>query len=274
MENYFQNIAYQNTYPIYLRFLLAFAVRIVENICSFFVDIFILAEKCYATELEFVQKNYIILENKFAIPKEFTNISPKNKTEKPKNSLIFIHSGTISQSYGSKEAIIFVKQFVEQYPTISVQLILIGFCSNPSYYAELQALSKNISYISWQISTQKPVAHQHILEAIAKADIALVPYQINPSNIHRIPTKFYEYIYFRVPMLLSNNTFWVNFCEQYAAALPVDFQDISKNLEIYAQIFNIFFEKLNYFYSKKIEETEILWTEKDKQICKKIFKIG
>jgi hypothetical protein len=284
MENYFQNIAYQTTYPKILRFPLAFAVRIIENLCSIFVDNFILAEKCYETELEFVGKNYVILENKYlASPKEkpvVADFSPQKmdffglKSEatdimtKSKTQLTFIYTGTISCSYGTLEAILFIKNLLKRH--FNIRLIIIGFCSDKIYYAELLAACENFTnIIDWQVSIDKPVAHEKILTAMKNADIALLPYQINKSNKNRIPTKFYEYIYHKIPMIISENEVWEFFCQQYDCAISYNFEELKSEKSETEKTLKELLE--TNFYQIQFDENEILWTENDKQKLQQIL---
>jgi hypothetical protein len=247
---------------------LAFAVRLFENLCSIFIDSFILAEKCYENELEFIGSRYIVLENKLAIPYNYDKYILLKYQQNHENKLItFIHSGTISQTYGTLEAILFVEKFIKNsakfYPNLVVKLILIGFCSDKKYYEILQETCKNLDFIDWQISNGKPVAHNKIMETIATADFALLPYHINKSNKNRIPTKFYEYIYHKVPMIISKNQLWEKFCGQYDAAISCNYTTENFGDENHlTTLFNI------HFYGKDFDKNEILWTEADRQRCR------
>lgn len=261
MENYFQNIAYQNTYSKFIRFPLAFAVRVFENLCSIFIDFFILAEKCYENELEFIRSRYVVLENKLAISCDYNNYTLLKYQANHENKLItFVHSGTISQTYGTLEAILFVKNLAKFSPNLSLKLILIGFCSDKKYYEILQETCKDLNFIDWQISNDKPIAHHKIMETIVIADFALLPYRINKSNKNRIPTKFYEYIYHKIPMIISKNEVWEKFCGQYQCAVFWDYGLVDFKI---TTLFD------THFYSKNFDKDEILWTAINKQKCRK-----
>ncbi len=275
MENYFQNIAYQPTYPQFIKLPLAFAVRGLEYFSSFFVNQFILAEQCYEKELEFIGNKYIIAENKFNPPSSPTvqkfqqNHFSTTPNFTSKKQLTFIHAGTISKTYGTKEAIIFIHtlyNYLKSLPAtenIEVKLILIGYCSDHNYYTELQALSKNIAYIDWQISPDKPVPHDQIITALQTADIALLPYQINQSNQNRIPTKFYEYIYYQIPLVVSKNSFWESFCEPYACAITYPFAAISDTHSDIAIWWKSYVNTL--FYTSSINKRHLTWNIDDKE---------
>jgi glycosyltransferase involved in cell wall biosynthesis len=264
MENYFQNIAYQTTYPFLLRFPLAFAVRITENLASFFIDKFILAEKCYGNELEFIGNQYVIAENKFMLTTEkatHTTFTPKNIRNK--KELHFIYSGTISKTYGTKEAIVWFinlqKTIAQQldYQNYSLKLTVIGYCSDNSYYIDLQKLIKDTLNITWLVNTEQPVAHENILAALQQADIALLPYQINKSNKNRIPTKFYEYLYYQIPMIITKNPVWENFCDTFQSSLSCDFQQKDNLMEFWQTLQN------KTFYVTEQSVSSVLWGQKE-----------
>lgn len=272
MENYFQNIAYQSTYPFLIKFPLAFAVRMIENLSSLFIDKFILAEKCYENELEFIGNQYCIAENKFMPPSEnidYQQFTPKNIRNK--KELHFIYSGTISKSYGTKEAILWVinlQKIVAQqtdYQNFSLKLTVIGYCSDYTYYTELQTLIKNIPAIIWLVNTQQPVAHETILATLQEADIALLPYNINKSNKNRIPTKFYEYMYYQIPMIIPKNPIWENFCDAFQSSLSCDFQQTDDLIDFWETLQN------KTFYVTEQSVSSILWGETERKGIQKII---
>jgi glycosyltransferase involved in cell wall biosynthesis len=292
MENYFQNIAYQHTYPKGLRFVLAYSVRFFENMSKYFIHGFVLAEQCYAKELEFVQKNYVVLENKYKKNAEenenndaqnkvyATNENAQNKVYATSMNyaqtnvyatsmnyaqtkvyatdtevLRFVHTGTISPTYGTREAVEFVKNLHKS--GIKVHLVLVGFCSDKAYFAALQAaLLGYENLFSFCISTNKPVPHAEIIASFAGASAALLPYHINKSNENRIPTKFYEYIFHNIPIIIPNHAAWKEFCAAYNCCFVADFQGLTT--ENILQNFYIPFCK-QVFYGQKFDIETLLW---------------
>src|SRR5258706_12878134 len=87
-ENYFNNILYTKVLPKTLRRLIASLVRLKEIFTSFFMSGFILAERCYEQELNFVKKKFCIAENKCKVPAGFVR-KPK------KDSFKFLFTGTL-----------------------------------------------------------------------------------------------------------------------------------------------------------------------------------
>jgi len=207
-ENYFYNIWYQNHYPLLIKYVLAYCVYLVEYFGSYFIDGFLLAEKCYLQELRFIRiEKSMILENKFLLPEDFE--IPKKMNQK--NDIAFVLSGTISQKYGVLAAIDFVLELQSVMPNIVFHIV--GHCPVYKDFIELEKISEKCPFIKLEISTQ-PVAYTRILRTICVADFALLPYQIDRSFENKIPSKFFEYLYFGVPMLISKNKTWQAFFDE------------------------------------------------------------
>jgi glycogen(starch) synthase len=256
-ENYFQNIAYQPTYAQGLRLVLAYSVRFFENMSKYFVHGFILAEQCYAKELEFVQKNFVVLENKYKENAEENenNYAQTKVYDTDREVLHFVHTGTISVGYGTREAIEFVKNLHKS--GIKVHLVLVGFCSDKAYFIALQAAMFGYeSLFSFHVSTNKPVPHAEIVASFAGASAALLPYHINKSNENRIPTKFYEYIFHHIPIIIPSNTVWQEFCAAYHCCFITDFQGLTTE-NILQNFYEPFCKQV--FYGQKFDKETLLW---------------
>jgi hypothetical protein len=88
------------------------------------------------------------------------------------------------------------------------------------------------------------VPHSEIVEAIQKADFGFVLKKPNNGmNDDKILTRLFEYTANQLPILLLNNPTWVEFCEQFNAAIEVNPQDFNaqellnkmKNTSFYTQ---------------------------------------
>jgi glycosyltransferase involved in cell wall biosynthesis len=264
MENYFQNIAYQHTYPQGLRLVLAYSVRFFENMSKYFIQGFVIAEQCYAKELGFVQKNYVVLENKYK-EKIQENADAQTKVYATDAGVLrFVHTGTISPTYGTREAIEFVKNLHKL--GVKVHLVLVGFCSDKAYFAALQtAMLGYESLFSVHISTDKPVSHAEIVASFAEASAALLPYHINKSNENRIPTKFYEYIFHHLPMIIPNHAAWQEFCAAYNCCFVADFQELTTE-NILQNFYAPFYKQV--FYGQPFDKETLLWGAREgKKLC-------
>ncbi len=225
-ENYFFNLLYQNNYPWGLRHILAFYVRFKEVFLAIFINHFLLAERCYADEINFIKQRYTILENKF--------IEPEIELKKQENSPTeLILSGTISKEYGVFDTL----QFFKQLSASDCRLTIVGHCPNNQTFSKLINAVKGINNITLKVSVS-PVPHQEILSYLGTNSIGLLPYQVNKSTKNKLPTKLFEYIGLGIPVLISNNPGWNKIIERYHAGHSIDFNspinltDISRCLSL------------------------------------------
>lgn len=197
LENYYRNIRFTATYPRWVRPILAFGVRAVETLSSPLVHRHLLAEKGYQHELTFT-RSAIVLQNK--LPR---NIALKflRKNSLPGYSKL-IFSGTLSVSTGVFDAIHLCKKLHEIDTAFS--LTIIGYCSMPEVLARIRQEIKDTPYVSLK-GGDTLVPHEQILKESGKADIGIIFYPPNPSTESSVPTKLFEYLALRLPVLIRHN---------------------------------------------------------------------
>jgi hypothetical protein len=210
-ENYFRNILHTRAFPLLLRPFLAFYVRLKEVISSPFVDHYFLAEKSYVNEIRFIGKQFTVLENKLKRPERVR--SAKRNTGK----LLF--SGTLAETTGVFQAI---KMATELHSLDEgITLTLIGYCPQRSTLQRIKNAIEKLPYIRL-IGGDKPVPHHEILACIEESEAGIIAYPDNPSTINSIPTKLYEYLGLRLPILLTYHPVWTKICMPYSAAIVFD----------------------------------------------------
>lgn len=215
-ENYYWNILYTPAFPQLIKPFVALYVRGKETITARYVDHFFLAEKGYAQELRFPGKRSTVLQNKVRAA-EAQKETPASVRLKTTISLIF--SGTLAETTGVFTAI----DLAVKLHTIDerFRLTIIGYCAQPRVLEKIRLLIKPRPFIQL-IARESPVPHAEIFKHIRSADFGLITYQINPSTMNSIPTKLYEYLGFKLPILLVNHKPWVDFCFPYSAAVIFD----------------------------------------------------
>jgi len=215
-ENYFWNILYTPAFPLLIKPFVALYVRTKEAITAKFVDHFLLAEIGYELELKFPGNRKTVLENKVRIaPEERRTPVPL----KSKKTIDLLFSGTLAETTGVFTAIglaIKLHNIDER-----IKLTIIGYCAQPPVLEKIRLLLKPRHFIEL-VTKDSPLPHSAIVEQIKKADFGLICYQINPSTMNAIPTKLYEYLGFRLPILLGNHKPWMDFCNPYSAAAVFD----------------------------------------------------
>ncbi len=220
-ENYYKNLIYSHYYFFPLKLILAHYIRLKEIIFSKLINGFILAEKCYQQELSFLKNNFEVLENKY-VHEEF----PMEIRQKDKN-LRFIYSGTIASEYGIFDAIHFIQSLHEKIP--SILFTIIGYCPNEITLLKIRELIAPFSYINL-IGGDELVPHHQIIKEIQHSDLCLLPYFTDTYYSNRIPTKIYEGLSLKKPMIIRNNAAWMELIQSFDAFIFSDFKHIDENL--------------------------------------------
>ncbi len=259
-ENYFRNIWFQENYPPPLRQLLACYTRFKEYICHPFINHYLLAERGYLKEMHFTAKKSTIIENKYQ-PDE--TVLPVHRGIKIKEPFNIIYSGTIAKEYGIIEAIHLADELIKNY---KITLYIVGYSPNNQILNNIKVLLQGKPHIQL-IGGASPVPHKAILDYIKHCNIAITPYQLNKSFQNCIPTKFYEYIYHQIPILIpDHNPLWNNLIEAYGAGFTIDFYHLNPDSLIHKI-------KNTIFYGNKIDYKEILWNNEELKLLKLFFSL-
>ncbi len=220
LENYQANIMFANTFWSPVRHLVASSVRLIEWLSRPFITEYWLAEQVYEKELPFVRGKFRLVENRFPLLTDVL-IKPRRGHHR------LLYSGTIAESYGVFDAIALVKRLYKA--DSRFQLTIIGFAAQLSTRKRLQAETADCAYIH-VLGVNYFVSHSLIIRQIQQADIALLPYRVNNATRNRIPTKFYEYLVFSLPCIVSINPFWEKLMADYKKSIAfIDFSE--DNLE-------------------------------------------
>jgi len=183
----------------------------------------------------------------------------KEERRNNQQGITFLFAGTISDNYGVFTAIEFIDKLKSQNPL--VELLIAGYCANEKILKKLISSIKGKSHIKL-IGGDHLVSHQEIINYIREADFGLICYEINPSTENCFPTKIYEYMANKLPILIQNYEPWSSFCLRYNAGIEVDYK-----------IFNV--EKLlesikdGNFYVNGIPN-EVFWENDEEKLLKLI----
>ena len=107
-----------------------------------------------------------------------------------------------------------------------VKLTIAGQVPSSEVLSYIKTLAGQQTYIRF-IGDGSLVNHDIIMELALKADVALVANQPNPSNENCIPTKIYECLGLRLPMILQSHALWESITNPYHAAISINFDDFS-----------------------------------------------
>lgn len=248
-ENYFKNIRYTNHFPIAIRFVLSHAVRLKERVLHPFVNHYFSAEKCYLFEMPFIEKKATTLLNKFNLTNTPT---PQLKNDSKEH---FIYSGTIAEQYGIFDVIKLIKSLHTIEPKI--KLTIIGYCANDTTLHLVNEAIKNYSFIKL-IGGEKRVNHHYVLEQIQLADFGVICYHNNPSTANCFPTKLYEYLHYKLPIINLTENIWSNRPVLNTAVLTINTTTENTN----TILDNI---KSHQFYKNNVTQ-DLYWETEEKKL--------
>ncbi len=255
-ENYFNNLWYQNNYAWGIKHILAVLVRLKELITSPLFCCFFLAEKVYASQLNFIGNRFLVLENK--------SITTENKVVTTANlsNPTFIISGTIAKEYGTLKAVNFFQLLQSTLP--KSKLIIIGHCPNLELQNTLINIVKRNSNIQLSISGN-PVPYVQIKTALLQANFGLLAYQNNKSINGKWPTKLYEYMGINLPVIIQDNNTWNSFIIENNAGVIFNFNKLTKDncSSKWKQLMQV------KFFTKGVPSS-IFWEQEEDKLLRKV----
>jgi glycosyltransferase involved in cell wall biosynthesis len=202
-----------------------------------------------------IDKDYMHLEEVEIDSQRLENYDKKNHSTKDKITIIY--TGTISENYGIFKVVDFIHTFHKKYQSIS--LVIIGYSANQNVLKRLKALVEGKEYIKL-IGGDHLVPHDDIIRYIRNADFGIIRYEVNPSTENCFPTKIYEYMANKLPILIQNYKPWSSFCVEHDSAIEVNFDQID-----YTGLFEAMGKRT--FYKDGIPG-EIYWQEDEKKLLK------
>jgi glycosyltransferase involved in cell wall biosynthesis len=250
-ENYYLNILHTPAFSRLLRPFIALYVRLKEHITAPAVDHFFLAERGYAGELSFPRNRFTVLENKLRLPLALPPV------ERDTWQLLF--SGTLAETTGVFQAIEIAVALNRLEPRIS--LLLIGYAAQQHV---LQQIKKNIAPYPFitLVGGNNLVPHESILSAIRSSGAGIISYPDNASTRNSIPTKLFEYMGLRLPIILINHAPWREFCAPFQAACVYDSGAVNAQKLLYAI-------KNQHFYAKEPEL--VFWRSEEPRLIRLVL---
>jgi len=220
-ENYFRNIVYNKNYIWGVKHLLGILVRLKELACYPFIDHVFYSDEGYQREMPIWNDKSTLIRNTYIdawpiVEMEYTR----------QKGMKLLYSGTIAENYGIFEVIEFADQMYQVNSNIS--LIIIGYSANQKIVKKVLEKIKGKNYIKL-IGGKKPVPHKLIINAIRKANFGIINYKINLSTANCFPTKIYEYMANKLPIIIQDYMPWSSFCLRFNAGIEISFDNADHN---------------------------------------------
>lgn len=234
-ENYARNVRRQKIYPVLVRPIISFVIRLKELITQPFFNAQIIAEGCYLNELPFLKPDVVLIENKF---KQLDNSDAISKTDPKQIRLLF--SGTIAESYGAFDAIALAKALHKVNP--DVFLTLIGYCARMDDLLRLKAEIKDCEFIHLE-GGDHLVPHTAIVSEIRRSTFGLILNQPNILSDQKKPTRLFEFTANKLPVICINNPTWSSFLTAFNAGLIINLKHLKPAALLVEMENSIFYNK-------------------------------
>jgi glycosyltransferase involved in cell wall biosynthesis len=247
-ENYFRNLIFQNNYLPIIKHILGGLVRLKEVFLAPFIHHFILAERGYEKELNFIRNRFTIVENKAFVHEQL------HRKKSNSSNVRFLFTGNISENSGVLTALSFYSKIRKVIPNSS--LTIIGHCPSSSLLKKLQNETEEDIELIISFTT---IDHSKITKQITQCDFGIVSYKINPSNENCMPTKVFEYLAYGLPIISQTGTVWTDYALKHKACIPLNFEHLNVD-EVVGQLK----EFVNLNEPKDIPE--VRWISEEKKL--------
>ena len=249
-ENYKLNILHTGAFPFFLRNILSIWVRTGEVCLAPFIDHFFLAEEIYKHQLPFVGSRYSILENKC--------LKIKTQTVPRDTGSSFLFSGTLAEETGVFRCLAFMDRVVRE--DEGATLTIIGYCPQDGVFRRLKEKALKRPWVSLKIRN-RALSYEEILGAIRQADVGVICYLPLLHTREKNPTKLFEYIGHRLPVIVEGTHTGKGLLDRYDAGVVIEDLLTCKIPDILDRL------REGGFYAEGIGE-EVYWGSEEEKIKK------
>ena len=144
-----------------------------------------------------------------------------------------------------------------------VLLTIIGYCPRKDTLDTLRQQIKDKPYFQL-IGGEELVDHQSILHELQKAHFSLISYNLNPSNQDCIPTRIWECLAYKIPMIMKKEHPWIPLLDLYGAGIALNYQAPPS--------FDQLRVSKDSFYPHPLPE-DIYWDHEEKKLLKSLKKM-
>lgn len=219
-ENYSEEILIKDWIPSkFLRKIISKSFDFIERILVKKFDALILAEEVYYKRFQNLNEKVIFIFNYPLLNN--LNISFK-KFNKNKDHFNLIYSGFISEDRGIWNILKSFKILLEKRK--DVKLFLVGYFTNLNLLKKVKhyLIDNKIDKFVILIGGDKFIKREKIDRIYKFMDLGLVVFPYIKYYYEKLPTKFFEYMMFEIPIIASNYFRWKEFLEKNECGIAVN----------------------------------------------------
>lgn len=200
-EDYALNFRFGSAYAAWPRAGLANAITQLEKWAAPRLDAATYAEVCFGNRLGIAEGRWATLPNAYQAPAGI--VEPAIDTQDP----LMLTTGTLAADWGLWES---AELWIELNRTRPVHWVVVGQANNSKVLDELKQ-RVNAAGLSARFTLRggsNHVPYAEVVGWIRRCTFGTALYRLNPSIQDRIPSKFYEYIAQRKPLVTHSSPAW------------------------------------------------------------------
>lgn len=207
-------------------------LRALEQWGFSWLDHVLLAEESYDPIVADAAVEATRIPNYFAPLDAVTEDRDRRRVPRMSERPRLLYTGTISDSRGLRTMVDLARQCREQDRPETIHLA--GMCRYPRQRARVEQriqqeqLAPVLERQGWDVYLQ-PI---ELWKQYPGADVGLALFEPHPNYRDSMPTKFYEYLYFGLPIICSDVPRWREFVERHDCGAVVPPGDSSAVLEV------------------------------------------
>lgn len=217
-EDYVANVSHGGYYPGYLQNFLVKKIKAAEQKFGEYGDGVIYAEECFRDIVPMAPAQVAYVLNKYQPPER-----QARKVEIPvANKPLMLYTGTIAENWGIFRALELWKALNHRYP---VNMYVAGHTHDRTLMKRVKnyVSETGIDFRFSMIDGGDYVPFDYLVDLIHAASFGVAFYRLRPNIRDRIPTKFYEFMALRKPLLFTSNSPWNALNEAHGFGQAVDF---------------------------------------------------
>jgi glycosyltransferase involved in cell wall biosynthesis len=207
-------------------------LRALERWCFRWVDHVLLAEKSYRPIVEQSTVDHTYIANYFKAIGD-PNEREGRQEERPVSSPTrLLYTGTVSNARGLDTMIELAGTIRER--SRPERLDIVGICRYPNQRgtAETRIERDGLNPVVTRVGWDTYVPAKSMSPYYRRADVGLALCEPHPNLVGSLLTKFYEYLYYGLPLICSDFPLWRDFVEEHECGAVVPPGDVEAVIDV------------------------------------------
>lgn len=203
--------------------VLGWGLRVLERWCFGWADHVLVAEESYRPIVENHGRDPTYIGNYFK-PVEAADSSAAPKDDRGTGTATptrLLYTGTIANKRGLHVMLDLASSIQRRGRAETIKIVGICRHADQRAAAEARIRQENLHSVVECVGWTEYVAPSTMVPYYQWADVGLVLFRRHPNFVESMPTKFYEYLYYGLPIICSDFPLWVNFVDKYDCGIAV-----------------------------------------------------